>query len=393
MNQPAAHSDLSPASPGDSREGKQNFDVVLLVTTLGGGGTERYAKDLAVGFTQRGIRCLVVADSEPLSRLATLEEAGVSVKVLGVDRQWSRRRYIDTLSEIFRDSGAQVINAHTWARGEWQVLAAEKAGIPIIRTHHHTFSPLQLNDWLGINRQPFWLYRMRHFARRHPVPIICVARLALPRLRRVLGNGFPAGAVHSLLRVPPEPEGGVPPPAAPAILWIGQFVPRKRPGDALRVFELVQRMIPDVRLVMLGTGPLHARIAKRAAAISPHIEVVGYTTDIWSYIRRSRVSLQTSELEGLSHALVEAMGCGLPAVATSAGATAEVVIDGVTGYIAPIGDVEKLAAGITKLLGNPDLYEEMSQRVRQLAAEEFSVEATIEGTLNLYTEFCSFRRP
>ena len=98
------------------------------------------------------------------------------------------------------------------------------------------------------------------------------------------------------------------------------------------------------------------------------------------------VVLLTSRWEGLPIALLEAMAAGRPAVASRLPGTSEIIVDGVTGFLVPPGDVEGFAGSVRKLLGDRALREALGRAGRERVAREFSLAKTIEATAQVYAD-------
>ena len=90
-------------------------DVMILVTTLGQGGTERYAKDLAIGLAQRHVRPCVVYDNPPEYIKHEIESAGIPTYCIGDDNTGNRTRYAARLTALLRDLQQYTASqGHTW---------------------------------------------------------------------------------------------------------------------------------------------------------------------------------------------------------------------------------------------------------------------------------------
>lgn len=90
--------------------------------------------------------------------------------------------------------------------------------------------------------------------------------------------------------------------------------------------------------------------------------------------------------EGLTKAVIEGMAQGRPAIVTQAGGLPEMVDDGESGYVIPIGDHSALADRIDRLAADPERASVMGQRAREIVAERFSVERTVVRTFALYQD-------
>jgi glycosyltransferase involved in cell wall biosynthesis len=85
--------------------------------------------------------------------------------------------------------------------------------------------------------------------------------------------------------------------------------------------------------------------------------------------------------------LLEAAACALPAVATDAPGTSEVLVDGQTGWLTPVGDPAALAESMMRMMGTPpEARRAMGDRARQLAIERFSLEAILDRWEELYMD-------
>jgi glycosyltransferase involved in cell wall biosynthesis len=96
--------------------------------------------------------------------------------------------------------------------------------------------------------------------------------------------------------------------------------------------------------------------------------------------------LLPSEEESFGLTALEAMNCGVPVVATDVGGLPEVIVDGETGYLRPVGDVEGMAAGAVELLTDPSRLERFRVQARRRAEENFDSDRIIPRYEALYEE-------
>ncbi|HYF52526.1 MAG TPA: glycosyltransferase family 4 protein [Planctomycetota bacterium] len=143
-----------------------------------------------------------------------------------------------------------------------------------------------------------------------------------------------------------------------------------------------------VHLALAGSGSedetLRAEVARRSASDVVHF--TGFLKDVAELLAAGDVAVYASEAEGLCTALVQAQGAGLPAIVTRAGGMPEVVEDGTTGIVVPVGDTAAFADGLVKLAGEPGLREKFGRAGAERAKKMFSAEAMIEGVLGVYKE-------
>jgi glycosyltransferase involved in cell wall biosynthesis len=108
--------------------------------------------------------------------------------------------------------------------------------------------------------------------------------------------------------------------------------------------------------------------------------------DITQYFAAADVFVHGAVIEASGNVLLEAMACGLPIVCTDAGGPAEYVLDGVTGYVVPVGDPASMAARVAELLADPGLRRSFGARGRSRAETELGYERMIEDTITAYRD-------
>ncbi|MER3430350.1 MAG: N-acetyl-alpha-D-glucosaminyl L-malate synthase BshA [Blastocatellia bacterium] len=170
------------------------------------------------------------------------------------------------------------------------------------------------------------------------------------------------------------------------LIHISNFRPVKRAGDCIAIFERIRQEYSNVRLVMVGDGPELAAVKHRArqAGLDKYVLFVGKRSNISEFLGVSDIFLLPSELESFGLAALEAAACELPVIATRIGGLPEVVSDGETGFLSDVGDVEKMAADVIRLLSDEELRSRMGRRGRELAVERYSTERVIPQYISLY---------
>jgi glycosyltransferase involved in cell wall biosynthesis len=174
------------------------------------------------------------------------------------------------------------------------------------------------------------------------------------------------------------------------VLYAGVLVPGKGVLDLLEAFGRLAPMIPGSRLRLIGQER-HARYADRlrahvrAAGLEGRVAFVGQLpqADLARHMARAAVLVLPSHSEGLGRVVLEAMATGAPVVTTRAGALPEIVEDGVTGFLVPVGDVAALAERLAWVLRHPEAARDMGQRAAAFVRARVSVESYVAALAGL----------
>ena len=140
-------------------------------------------------------------------------------------------------------------------------------------------------------------------------------------------------------------------PEERVLTHISNFRPVKRTDDVVRIFEKVQQQIP-AKLLMVGDGPTKraAELLAKKLGIQDKVIFLGNSSEVVEILCYSDVFLLPSETESFGLAALEAMAAKTPVISTNTGGLPEVNVDGVTGFLSEIGDVEDMANNALKIL-------------------------------------------
>jgi N-acetyl-alpha-D-glucosaminyl L-malate synthase BshA len=165
---------------------------------------------------------------------------------------------------------------------------------------------------------------------------------------------------------------------------VSNFRPVKRIMDVLAVFERVSRAVPS-RLVMIGDGPDRSRAEAfcRDHHLREQVFFLGNVPNLEEVVGAADVFLLLSDAESFGMSALEAMASEVPVIGSRAGGLPEVVVEGETGYLLPVGDVEGMADRAIEILSNPDLQRRLGRSGRDLAEGKFNV----NGVVPKYREF------
>jgi glycosyltransferase involved in cell wall biosynthesis len=143
---------------------------------------------------------------------------------------------------------------------------------------------------------------------------------------------------------------------------------------------------------LVGDGDCRGKVekvAKEKVGADERLVFTGHRTDARALIRWFDVFVMCSVLEGLCTSILDAHWLGTPVVASRVGGMPEIVIDGETGLNVPPRDPEALAAAIARMIREPGMARGLNDRARALVEKRYSVDAMVEGTLNVYERMLS----
>ncbi len=175
------------------------------------------------------------------------------------------------------------------------------------------------------------------------------------------------------------------PGGEPVLIHLSNFRPVKRVLDTIYIAQAVRRERP-VRLVLIGDGPDRPIAEQKVRELGMEKEVIflGKQEDIYSLLTIGDIFLMPSQSESFGLAALEAMCCGLPCITSDAGGLPELNQEGVSGYLAPVGDIPKMAGYVLQMINNPGLRKKLSQSAREHAITHFHSDKIIPQYINLY---------
>jgi N-acetyl-alpha-D-glucosaminyl L-malate synthase BshA len=176
-------------------------------------------------------------------------------------------------------------------------------------------------------------------------------------------------------------------PGERILLHISNFRPVKRVTDVVRIFAVVRRETP-AKLLMVGEGVerFTAQHLARELDIEKEVFFLSRQEDISGLMKVADLFLLPSELESFGLAALEAMSCEVPVIASRVGGLPEVIEDGVSGLLRPVGDVEGMAREALKVLADDALHLRLAQAGRQRVLECFDAPRIIPQYEALYRE-------
>jgi L-malate glycosyltransferase len=169
------------------------------------------------------------------------------------------------------------------------------------------------------------------------------------------------------------------------VCHVSNFRPVKRVMDVVATFEKIAAKVPS-RLIMIGDGPDRSRAEAYARQhhLRDRVVFFGNVPSLEEALGSCDLFLLPSETESFGMAALEAMAGEVPVIATDSGGLPEVVHDGETGYLLPVGDVAGMAARGIEILSDDDLRRRMGKRAREIAVERFDEQKIVPYYREMY---------
>jgi len=171
------------------------------------------------------------------------------------------------------------------------------------------------------------------------------------------------------------------------LMHLSNFRPVKRVVDVVKVFARVARELP-AQLYLVGDGPDRSAAEWLAhdLGIQCRVHFMGKQERVNELLPLADLMVMPSELESFGLAALEAMACKVPSIATRVGGVPELIDDGVTGLLFPVGAVDEMATGALSLLKDRDRLEAMRTAGRRTAQKRFCASLVVPHYVKYYEE-------
>ncbi len=287
-------------------------------------------------------------------------------------------RALLALTLLLRRLSPSIVHTHSSKAGILGRWAARLAGVPIIIHSIHGFGftryqhPLVRRALIALERRTS-RFTTRFFAVSEANRRLGIELGLFPPDRcTVIRSGID---LHAFRRarvdtVAKKRELGLE-PGGPVVGMIAPLKPQKAPLDFVRLAALVHRSRPDARFVLVGDGELRAAVEAEVerVGLAGSFKLTGWRRDIAEILRCFDLFVLTSLWEGLPRVYLEALASGVPVVGTRVDGAAEVIRDGVNGYLVEPGDVRGMTDRVLDLLAHPDVAVRMGQKGESLPQE------------------------
>jgi glycosyltransferase involved in cell wall biosynthesis len=196
------------------------------------------------------------------------------------------------------------------------------------------------------------------------------------------------GALPADIRAVPRPKSGF------TLLHVGRLAPTKDHATLLRAVALTRAHHPNVRLWMIGDGPLEASLRKLSEelGLKECVTFFGEQADVSPFLLAADLFVISSVTEGLPVSLLEAMSVGLPAVVTDVGGMAEIARLSGAVTLVPSSDPQGMAAALSDAIARRQELPKMGQLASYCYEQHFRPERMLEDYMSLYNR-CVLHNP
>jgi L-malate glycosyltransferase len=297
---------------------------------------------------------------------------------------WQSLRTRFNLRQHLRKNRVEVAHAFDFYSNLTLIPAARLAHVPVVIGSHR-----QLGDLMTPAQ-----FRAQAAAFRWCDAVVCNSQAGADRLAAaglaaeklvVIGNALPAAAFETVSPALP---------VNPGELRVGMVARMnadyKNHAGFVRIAGEIHKQRPEAEFLLVGDGPLRAEIERQAAAlgVGERIIFLGDRRDIPAVHAAIDVAVLTSDSEGLSNVILEAMAASVPVVAYDVGGNAELVNDH-RGTLVERGDESEFARAVCRLLSDAGLRRQLGANARQFAEANFSLDHVRQQYEDLYTKLLS----
>ena len=358
--------------------------ITFVTSTLTSGGAERVISLLANNFAERGYEVEMIAltsispDYYPLDSKVKFIHADKVSKGGLLGELWWFRKHI-------KKEQPDVVIAFMEAVYEFVLLALLGTKVPVISSERKdpaTLGPLRkILRWILLPTATAHVVQTQHIKQYYNQRIQKKTHIIYnPVNERVFETSYDNANddENSGLRIKDERLN--------RIISVGRLYPQKNQKMMIEAFAKIAPKFPEWSLVIYGEGPerdsLESLVSNLKSLVSSRISLPGRCETVIEEVAKSKVFCLSSDYEGMSNAMIEALCVGTPVISTKVSGTDELIRDGENGLLVDIGDTDGLAKAFEKLLSNQELREKLGQEGQKLA-NQFKTDTIVDLWENL----------
>lgn len=368
--------------------------IAHIIYALSTGGLENGLVNIINRFPQNSYRHVIVC-------ITTADEFSSRITAPGVDVIQMHKQpghdlgfYLKMRRTLVRLQ-PQIVHSRNLAALEMQLCTLGMRGVKRVHGEHGR----EIGDLDGSNRKYLFFRRVMRPLIDHYIAVSADLEAWLkdrvgvraPRVTQIY-NGvdhqrFAPGSVKPLALLPQHWQC---PNDMLVVGTVGRLTPVKDQQTLLRAVALLRQQAPELaarlRVVIVGDGPLRGELEQLVTELqlTECVWLAGDRRDVPALLHLMDLFVLPSLGEGISNTVLEAMASGLPVIATAVGGNLELVEDGATGALFPVGDVGSLQRTLADLLGNDEKRERRAVRAQAFVTSTFDWNKTVQAYLEVY---------
>ncbi len=370
--------------------------ILHIIDSLGRTGTSKQLLLLAEGQSLQGfdVHLCGLNDAANRNRLQLRNEFETGLADLGaisfsgLGRRWPIDPLADWhLRRLVARLRPDIV--HTWntVASMFGAIAARREGRPRLVAGRYRMGRWQ-SAWDSF-WEPRFAAQVERFVSNSPAVRNWCLRQGLPAEKfAVIPSGVPPARASDVTRDELLRELRLPADAR-LIGVVGQLVPEKRVQDLIWAADLLRVLHNNLRLLVIGDGPERRQLERyaRLASDLDHIQFLGERGDMWRIMPHLDVLWNGSENRGVSIAILEAMAAGVPVVASDTPCNRELVVEGETGFLIPLGSRAGRAARARwtdRVFTDAEFAARLAAASHRRVAVHFSTDQMVSGYAKLY---------
>ena len=356
-----------------------------IVTSLDFGGVEKHMENIASAYNDSNFKHSFIAIGLGGSSEVKLRELGFEVICLGQQAKIPSYSAVLSLFKLFKRESVTVVHTHGAEANFHGLIAAWLAGVPV-----------RIGEEIGIPTHSRLAKIIFALAFKFSDRVIGVADAVVKwlyesgevrkdKLIRIY-NPIP---VRSDVQHEDKLENSF------TVIFVGRLEPVKNPLSLIYAVNQLKERGVLLSVCIVGDGSQRKLLEEEVArlGLDTSVSILGYKDDPSIYIRKSNVFIQPSYSEGLSLALIEAMGCGVPVIATPVGGAPEVIEQGVTGWLLKDSTSESVADALeTAYLYGTDSLSLMGEKAHIAVKTRFNPNLYLKAVHDLYSSVLRDKR-
>lgn len=342
--------------------------ITFVTSTLTSGGAERVISLLANNFAERGYEVEMIAltsispDYYPLDpKVKFIHADKVSKGGLPGELWWFRKH--------IKKEQPEVVIAFMEAVYEFVLLALLGTKIPVISSERLDPAliswPRKVLRWLLLPTATAHVVQTQHIKNYYSKRIQKKTHIIYNPVNEKVFNDNENDDENNNLGLKIKDE------RLNRIISVGRLYPQKNQKMMIEAFAKIAPKFPEWSLVIYGEGFLRKDLESLVERLKVKDKVLlpGRCETVIEEVAKSKVFCLSSDYEGMSNAMIEALCVGTPVVSTKVSGTDELIRDGENGLLVDIGDTEGLAKAFEKLLSNRELREKIGKEGQKLATQ------------------------